>query len=462
MNVRVGIRDAALGLFLAGILAGCNGGVSRSPLLPPGATSNVALSGSGVSPAAESVLYRFKGLSAGDGAYPESELLLDGSAFFGTTYEGGEASGLGTIFKVSDSGAESVLHRFEGGTDGALPEAGLISGSGGVLYGATEYGGGACSGYFSSGCGTIFELIPSGKGYAEHVIYAFKGGDDGAFPAVSLVLGKGGVIFGTTTQGGGSSACPDPSGPTGCGTVFKLTPKGTGFIEKVLHRFAAGTDGAIPGGLVLYRDVLYGTTEYGGYTTCSGGCGMIYSITTNGHEKLLYKFHVASGSTGDGIMPTSALLPGKAGTFYGVTLFGGTAGDGTAYKFDISGSKPEEQVIHSFPSSASDGSYPEDLDGLRIDSAGKLYGTTRLGGTSKSCPGGCGTLFELSPPAKGSHFSETILHSFNGGSDGINPFASPTLDSNGSLWGTAVYGGSKKCSTTSGIVGCGIIYKISP
>jgi uncharacterized repeat protein (TIGR03803 family) len=170
--------------------------------------------------AGETVLYSFKG--GADGANPSGDLLRDSKGnFYGTT-SGGGAYGLGTVYEVSASGVETVLHSFAGGSDGASPGAGLIKDGNENLYGTTVYGGSGtiCNQYQSQiGCGTVFEV--SGKG-VETVLYSFTGGADGGSPLGKLARDKQGNLYGTAYQGGdiGSSDCS----PIGCGVVFELTP----------------------------------------------------------------------------------------------------------------------------------------------------------------------------------------------------------------------------------------------
>jgi uncharacterized repeat protein (TIGR03803 family) len=162
----------------------------------------------------ESVLYSFKGA---DGADPYAGLIAVNGTLYGTTQQGGSAGcesgyGCGTVFELSTSGKERVLHRFKGGTDGADPYAGLIA-LNGTFYGTTWHGGdsSACSYSSASGCGTVFEVNTSGN---ERVLYRFKGGKDGASPQAGLLAVKG-VLYGTTGRGG--SGCE-------CGTVFRISP----------------------------------------------------------------------------------------------------------------------------------------------------------------------------------------------------------------------------------------------
>jgi uncharacterized repeat protein (TIGR03803 family) len=115
------------------------------------------------------------------------------------------------------TGPEQVLYAFQGGTDGSSPSSGLIFDSSGNLYGTTQAGGGtACAG---SGCGTVFELTPDGTGgWAETLLYSFQGGSDGQGPSSGLIFDQAGNLYGTTLYGGTNSG----------GTVFELTPNGSG------------------------------------------------------------------------------------------------------------------------------------------------------------------------------------------------------------------------------------------
>ena len=173
----------------------------------------------------ESIVYRFKGGKTG--AYPSAGLINVKGTLYGTTAGGGDpgpgsggcsglvAFGCGTIFSVSTSGTEHVLHKFKGGSDGWGPLAGLIVVKG-TLYGTTASGG--SSGCNSYGCGTLFKVSTTGAGYS--VLYRFTGGSDGARPYASLV-DVNGTLYGTTAYGGGSTNCHDGDG---CGTVFELAP----------------------------------------------------------------------------------------------------------------------------------------------------------------------------------------------------------------------------------------------
>ena len=203
---------------------------------------------------AATVLHAFA-KSGTDGEIPYAGVIQgsDGN-LYGTTYFGG-ANNLGTVFKVTTGGTETVLYSFNGGSDGEHPYAGVIQGNDGNFYGTTYQGG-------SAGNGAIFKLTPGGT---EAILHTFAGGSsDGATPEAGLIQGTDGNLYGTTLQGG----------TNGLGTVFMITPSGT---ETVLHSFAGASDGANPGAnLVEGSDGnLYGSTGAGG----SGGYGTIFKIT---------------------------------------------------------------------------------------------------------------------------------------------------------------------------------------
>ena len=163
-----------------------------------------------------------------------------------------------------------TLYSFTGGSDGGDPRAGVVIGKGGVLYGTAETGG--------VGGGTVFQLTPPaspGGAWTETVLYDFSPpGSDGGYPWATVTVGSGGVLYGTTFGGGTGPAC---SG--GCGTVFSLTPPaspGGAWTETVLHSFTGGSDGERPtaGVVIGSGSVLYGTTSSGG----TSGYGTVFAL----------------------------------------------------------------------------------------------------------------------------------------------------------------------------------------
>jgi len=336
----------------------------------------------------------------------------------------------------------------------------LIADAAGNLYGTTEYGGDWLCGD-EKNCGTVFELRRQGDGYVERKLYSFVGAVEGEYPVGGLVLGKNGVLYGTTTMGGSQSgACF----PVSCGTVFALTPTGKGYREQILHSFLGGTDGAYPTGTLIADDhvVIYGTTEFGGggnprcHSSPSGpeSCGMVYKITPGGFETVLHRFRGGM----DGANPIAGLLWGENDHLYGVTDYGGghgtRLGGGTVFELPSAGERPIEKILYRFCSvrKCTDGEHPADSDGLRTDTNGDLYGTTQAGGDG-TCQ--CGNAFVLRP--SGSGYTEAVLHNFQG-NDGAQPYGGIVLAGKNAVFGTTAQGGSSsQCAH-----GCGVVYEIPP
>jgi uncharacterized repeat protein (TIGR03803 family) len=371
------------------------------------------------------VVYSFEGYSE-DGSYPVAGLLNINGTLFGTTESGGSGAcgnknralekpifGCGTVFEITTSGAESVLHSFSPNGDGAGPEADLVEVHG-TLYGTTE-GGGVKSD------GTVFSITPSG---AETVLHSFgASSDDGISPLAGLT-NVNGTLYGTTNLGGTSCR----SGADGCGTVFSITTSGT---ETVLHSFGGSTDGDYPvAGLINVSGMLYGTTAGGG---ANDAPGTVFSITPSGKETVLHDFE----SSSDGVHPEAPLLEVN-GAFYGTTERGGYYGDGTVFSVTPSGA---ETVLHNFGGSG-DGAYPR--AGL-INVKGTLYGTTPYGGLKCNKKHTCGTVFSITTSG-----TEAVLYRFkghsNGRKDGAQPQA-PLINVNGTLYGTTYGGGANGAGT---------------
>ena len=153
---------------------------------------------------------------------------------------------------------------------------------------------------------------------------------------------------------------------------------------------------------------------------------------TDWNEKVLHNF----GSGADGNYPPAGLIRDAAGNLYGTTLYGGAHNYGTVFELSASaGGGWTETVLHSFNNDGTDGWYPQ--AGLIFDAAGNLYGTTARGGAYTYY----GTVFELSPNGSGG-WTETVLHSFGNGADGVFPFAGLTFDAAGDLYGTTYLGGT--------------------
>ena len=250
----------------------------------------------------ETILHSFG--ASGDGSQPYCALTLDTTGnLYGTTNVGGAYS-YGTVFKLTPSGTETILHNFDlNGRDGANPIAGVVMYSGN-LYGTTEYGG-------AYGYGTVFKLTPSGT---EKILWSFRNGTDGAYPVAGLVVYNGN-LYGTTANGGAY----------GDGTVFEVTLSGT---ETILHSFDNNDiDGINPyAGLVVYKGNLYGTTVNGGGT--GSAAGIVFKMTSSGTETILHTF----GGSPDGAFPRGGVVFDTSGNLYGTTLSGGRNGVGTVFK----------------------------------------------------------------------------------------------------------------------------------
>jgi uncharacterized repeat protein (TIGR03803 family) len=190
------------------------------------------------------VLHSFGGFN--DGMFPGASLIDVNGTLYGSTSEGGKYHSNGTVFSISTSGAEHVLHSFGHEPDGEKPQASLIDVNG-TLYGTTASGGG-----HSVKVGTVFSISTTGT---EHMLYSFRYPSDGENPTASLI-DVNGTLYGTTYQGGkdGNSSWD--------GTVFSVTTSGA---EHVLHDFGNFPDGAAPmASLIDVKGTLYGTTSTGG------------------------------------------------------------------------------------------------------------------------------------------------------------------------------------------------------
>jgi uncharacterized repeat protein (TIGR03803 family) len=237
----------------------------------------------------------------------------------------------------------------------------------------------------------------------ETILHFFKGGKDGEYPDFQVPVLANGVLYGTTLYGG-ASTCAVENSPAGCGTVFRVETSGSGYA--VLHRFAAdGTEGnSVYAGLSVTGDTLYGTTQWG-------------------------------GGQGDSNSQCSA-------------------DDGCGTVFELSTSGKTYKTLNKFDAT----------DGMNIrpgvvDSGGTLYGAASGDGTGSSSCGensnsGCGLVYSLKDG------KETVLHAFSG-PDGYGPFFNP-IAVNGTLYGTTGFGGSNSPDCVSnGGGGCGVVYAVS-
>jgi uncharacterized repeat protein (TIGR03803 family) len=416
----------------------------------------------------ERLLYSFQG--GADGSYPDAAMIADKAGnLYGTTNTGGSGTcsqngitGCGTIFELSPPSqkgsdwTETVLYSFQGGADGAFPNARMIEDKDGNLFGVTSQGGnGDCSNIGPTGCGVAFELSPSGGGqWTETRLYSFKGNPkgegDGDFADPSgVAFGRSGNLYGIARDGGW---CFTNETGTFCdGGAFELKRSHNGaWSEKILYRFEGRAQSNRPAGALLDgRGNLYGTTLGGGAFGYGGV--LVFASPPSGKgawtESSVYDF--LGGA--DGAFPLPGLVFDGTGNLYDVSI--GTGFEyGNVFELTPDGSGGwTEAVLYNFASSA-DGLTP--TTGPIVGSDGNLYGTTQQGGLNNK-----GVVFELVPQSGG--WSESVLYSFPGGSSGAEPYGGLVFGKNKALFGTTSYGGDMSCANGEGN-GCGSVFKVVP
>jgi uncharacterized repeat protein (TIGR03803 family) len=326
-----------------------------------------------------------------DGSGPNGALAIDDNGnLFGTTSQGGGGvqcpGGCGTVFEITSTGKENVIYAFQGGEfDGEDPESGIMLDPAGNLFGTTQYGG-------EVNVGTVFEITNSGT---EYVLHAFAGDPDGVYPVGTLVSDQKGNIYGTSAgvQTGRREQC----GEGFCGTIFRVADGG-GYeqLYAFCSRTKCKDGGAPLGNLVVHRDMLFGTMAQGGREGCNhAGWGTVFALALGSNlETVLHDF--AGGA--DGARPAAGHVLDDAGTLAGTTFWGGApqcrpTGCGTIFALN-SGTNPGRdsranpvsyRLIHAFH--RAQGANP--VAPLLLYK-GSYYGTTEYGG---SC--GCGTLFRV-------------------------------------------------------------------
>jgi uncharacterized repeat protein (TIGR03803 family) len=313
------------------------------------------------------------------------------------------------------SQTEKVIYNFSGTSSDPLGR--MVFDSKGNLYGTAN-------------SGAVFELAPQADGSWTETTIANLGSKQFNYSIGGLIFDSQRNLYGTSVYGGSKQL----------GTAFELVPRsGGGWNFKTLHAFGRGTDGRLPNSALVSDSSgnLYGVTLYGG----AHKLGSVFKLTAQPvgawKEKVLHSF----GAGSDGQSPYSSLTLDAAGNLYGTADAGGTHGAGVAYELtpETDGTW-KEKILYNF-GNASDGGTP--YSNLIFDGSGNLYGTTSGGGAY-----GYGTAFELTPNTGGG-WSETILHNFGNGTDGIEPVTGLVFDGSGNLWGTTFVGGADICSGDS-------------
>jgi len=303
------------------------------------------------------------------------------------------------VFKLDSSWNYSVLYEIDDSNDSAKSIVGLIQGVDGNLYATTEAGG-------SGNAGTVSKLDSLGN-YS--VLHEFEG-SEGRYPQAGLIQGSDGSFYGTTFQGGGY----------GLGSVFKLDSSGT---VSLVHSFGSSSESGVYPGYELIQGgdgSLYGTTGNGG---TAGGAGTVFKLDPSGSFSVLHSFEYGNG----GGYPSSKLVQGSDGSFYGTTNIGGSNDAGIVYRLASSG---DFSVLHSFEQGSF---YPGNLI---LGSDGNFYGTIYSGGSNNA-----GSIFKLDSSG---NFS--ILHEFDPETDGSNPNAL-FQGVDGDLYGASPWGGSNNFGT---------------
>jgi len=243
-----------------------------------------------------------------DGSGPRGGLVLSGDTLYGVAQVGGNF-GSGTVFSLKTNGTTfTTLHHFpellgisETNSQGAKPVSSLVI-NGDILYGVAVIGG-------NLGYGTVFTLKTDGTGFG--TLRHFNG-TDGLFPRALILSGN--FLYGTTTA-----------------TLFAMNTTGTGFTN--LASFAAPGRGDPYGPIVLSGDRIYGSTSSGG----TEGRGTIYSVRTNGTGYvMLHQFPLTSDlsvTNSDGAIPRGVSLSGNA--LYGTAEVGGNWGYGTVFRLSF-------------------------------------------------------------------------------------------------------------------------------
>lgn len=349
-----------------------------------------------------------------NGGFPNGSLVQGTNGnFFGTTQAGG-AHGKGTVFEITPGGKLTILYNFCGQAfcgDGGTPFAGLALASDGNFYGTTSQSG--------KSLGTIYRITAAGVLTTLHHF----GRAEGYNPYSRLIQGTDGNLYGTTTGGGAN----------GWGTIYKITLSGA---FSTLHSFDK-TNGATPyAGLIEASDGnFYGTTPFGGINSI--GLGTLYRISSDGVFTKLWDF---GGTSQDGYEPVTDLVQASDGNLYGTTLVGGRNGTGTVFTVTLAGVL---STLVSFNATGTDGAGPYGT--LIQASDGNLWGTTSAGGIPMY---DSGTIFKTTLNGQ-----LNVMHLFQG-TDGARPQGALLQASDGSLYGTTVYGGL--------YTNDGLIFRLSP
>jgi uncharacterized repeat protein (TIGR03803 family) len=319
--------------------------------------------------------------------------------------------------------SEQVIYSFPiSGHLGYWPTTPLVYRSG-KFFGTANNGGGA-----QCNCGVVFELAPkTGGGWNYKVLHAFQGSPDGSGPVANIVFDGAGNLYGTTLQGGPYF---------NSGTTYELSPNANGsWTYNVLYSFGNTGDGAYPAGLAIdSAGNLYGPTNGGGVNSAGAVFKLAPGTGGSWTESLIYSFI----GPHDGSNPNANLAIDASGNLYGTTYDYGPNNQGTVFELSpgLAGEWTETTLFS-----------PDLSLGTAItqtlDASGNVYCTTY---PSPNGTQNLGVVFELTPNSDGT-WSNTTLHTFVKSKGGDDPMGTLTVSANGTLYGTAQYGGANSLGT---------------
>jgi uncharacterized repeat protein (TIGR03803 family) len=345
-------------------------------------------------------LYYFTNMPTGVIPYDRPIIGPDGALYFTTGYGGvgpcatyNNTTGCGVVLRMTPLPTfpptpltpwlETDLYLFTGGADGANPySADLTFDSAGNIYSTTFNGGSTiCAG----GCGVVYKMTKTNNSWAESVVYSFTNSNDGSHPWSGVTLDQAGNLYGTTSAGGAN----------GFGTVYELSPSGSGWTLRTLYSFQGQADGGLPYSGLVFDQLgnLWGaTTTYG-----SGNGGTVFKLTPSGNNwnfSTIYSFAGPNGGFYPG--PVANLAFDSRGNIYGTTHLDGLYNFGAIFKLTPSGGGYTYTSLHDFTAGA-DGGDPR--SNVTFDANGNMYGTASEGGTGnrQTCVGSCGVVWEVTP-----------------------------------------------------------------
>lgn len=285
-------------------------------------------------------------------------------------------------------------------------------------------------------CLLTFGDPPPALGQTFTVLHTFADGPDGADPDFAgVAIDRAGNLYGTTLYGGYRQGYCAQQDVPGCGVVYRLQHRGSGWTFSQIYAFLPAPDGNYPEGVVVGSNgTVYGATYGGGQGSCepgANGCGTVFNVRPSPNpcttplcpwnETVLYRF---SGTNNDGANPFNGNLTfDNSGNIYGTTAGGGADRAGSTYELMPSQGNWTESVIFSFPSG-----WATPYSGVVFDASGNLYGTVAI--VSRIAGGG---VYELSPSSSG--WTGNLLQSFDSCVNGCGTIGGLILDASGNLYG---------------------------